>query len=520
MVHSLHNRTNPHKAQQTPLSRIMTACFPRSSQRTIALSAFSLVLGGCVVGPDFKSPAAPQLSNNRYTASVTPSVTTEIVSLGPSGISQSTQYGEALPTQWWTLFRSAQLDQLIQIALAHNPSAAAAKASLRQAEENYNAESGSIKYPHITSQLGARRESAALYSAMPSTLNLYNASVNVTYSLDLVGGGKRYLESLKASVDYQRFETEAAYQTLIANVVTTAITEASLRAELKATSEILNHHQKQLDVMTKQFELGTITRTIQYAQNTQVSKTQSVIAQLEKALELTRNRLSVYIGKLPSESGLPEFNLDSLTLPQTLPVSLPSSLVRQRPDIRASEALLHQASAQIGVATANMYPQINLTGGYGASRMQIGGMTASNTLWNLGAGLTQPIFNGGALNAKRRAAIAAYDQADAHYRSTVLNAFKDVADTLFVIDADAKTLQVQSNTEFLAKAYLDLTTKQFNLGAISYLTLLDAERTYQQARIDLVRAQAARFTNTAMLFQALGGGWWNVTPDQAVSRHQ
>lgn len=509
MVHSLHAPTDKSKKKQTSPSATMPAYLPKFSQRASMSIAISLALGGCVVGPDFKSPAAPQQSANSYTASALPAATVETKDAGQAGAVQHTNYGQALPAQWWTLFHSPQLDQLIRSALEQNPSLSAAEASLRQAQENYNAESGSLKYPTVAGQLGATRERAALTGTTPSTFNLYNASVNISYNLDLFGGNKRQLEGLMAQVDYQRFEVEAAYQTLIANVVTTAITEAALRAQLKATREVLSSQQKQLDVINKQLALGGIARSVQLTQSTQLAQTQALIAPLEKSLELTRNQLAVYIGKLPSEAGLPEFDLNSLQLPQELPVSLPSSLVSQRPDIRASEALLHQASAQVGVATANLYPQINLTGSYGGSRVQTGGFSASSTLWNFGAGLTQPIFNGGALSAKRRAALAAYDQANANYRSTVLNAFKNVADSLRAIDSDATTLQAQANAEALAKASLDLATQQFNIGAISYLTLLDAERTYQQAHIALVQAQAARFTDTAALFQALGGGWWN-----------
>ncbi len=505
----LHQASIGQARKKQPLHSIISAHLPKFSMQTSLSIAISLALGGCVVGPDFKSPAAPQLSNDRYTATALPTTTAETKDAGHTGIAQHTNYGQALPQQWWTLFHSAQLDQLIRSALDHNPSLAAAEASLRQAQENYNAESGSLKYPTVAGQLGANRERAQLYGTTPSTFNLYNASVNVSYNLDLFGGNKRQLEGLMAGVDYERFKVEAAYQTLVANVVTTAITEAALRAQLKATREVLNSQQKQLDVINKQLVLGGVARSVQLVQSTQLAQTQALIAPLEKALELTRNQLAVYVGKLPSEAGLPEFDLNSLELPQELPVSLPSSLVSQRPDIRASEALLHQASAQVGVATANLYPQINLTGSYGASRVQAGGISASSTLWNIGAGLTQPIFNGGALTAKRRAAIAAYDQANANYRSTVLTAFQNVADSLRAIDADAVTLQAQANAESLAKESLDLTTQQYNIGAISYLTLLDAERTYQQAHINLVQAQAARFTDTAALFQALGGGWWN-----------
>ena len=506
MVHAHHIGSTPapaRKKQALPLA----AHLAKFSQPASLSIAISLALTGCVVGPDFKSPAAPQLSDNHYTATALPAATVETKNAGQAGRAQHPLYGQALPAQWWTLFHSAPLDQLIRSALEQNPSLIAAEASLRQAQENYNAESGSRQYPSVTGQLGANRERAQLQGTTPSTFNLFNASVNISYHFDLFGGNKRQLEGLMAQVDYQRFEVEAAYQTLIANVVTTAITEAALRAQLKATRQVLSSQQKQLDVLNKQLALGGIARSAQLTQSTQVAQTQALMAPLEKSLELTRNQLAVYVGKLPSEAGLPEFELDSLQLPQALPVSLPSSLVRQRPDIRASEAILHQASAQVGVATANLYPQINLTGSFGANRVQSGGMSASSTLWNLGAGLTQPIFNAGALNAKRRAAIAAYDQANAQYRSTVLNAFKNVADSLRAIDSDALTLQAQAYAESLAKTSLDLTTQQYKVGAVSYLNLLDAQRLYQQAHIHLVQAQAARFTDTAALFHALGGGW-------------
>jgi NodT family efflux transporter outer membrane factor (OMF) lipoprotein len=240
---------------------------------------------------------------------------------------------------------------------------------------------------------------------------------------------------------------------------------------------------------------------------------------LEKALAQTRHQLSVFAGKLPGESGLPEFQLDSLLLPLELPVTLPSSLVRQRPDIQASEALLHAASAQIGVATANLYPQITLSGNVGSAALQAGNLFGSgNGFWSIAAGLLQPIFNGGALSARRRAAIAAYDQAAAEYQGTVLTAFQNVADALRALDLDASALKTQAETEVLARESLELATQQYQVGAVSYLTLLDAQRSHQQARIGLVQAQAARYADTAALFQALGGGWWNREPLADISR--
>ena len=332
----------------------------------------------------------------------------------------------------------------------------------------------------------------------------------MSYALDVFGGNRRTLEGLAAAIDYQQFQVQAVYLTLTSNLVTTAILEASLRAQLEATREVLALQTRQVDVVQAQFKAGAIARSSVLSQQTQAAQTRATIPALEKALAQARHQLSVYAGRLPSESGMPEFDLGSLHLPRELPVSLPSSLVRQRPDIRASEALLHQASAQIGVATANLYPQINLTAGLGTGASKIGDLFGGGTtLWSLAAGLAQPIFNGGALNAKKRAAVAAYDQALAQHRGAVLNAFQNVADVLRAIEADAQALSTQAEAAGLARESLDLATRQYRLGAISFLVLLDAQRTYQQTRISLVQAQAARYADTAALFQALGGGWWN-----------
>jgi NodT family efflux transporter outer membrane factor (OMF) lipoprotein len=258
--------------------------------------------------------------------------------------------------------------------------------------------------------------------------------------------------------------------------------------------------------------VGGASRPDVLTQRTQLAQTRATLPPLEKNLAQTRHQLAVYAGNLPSDGGLPEFRLESLQLPQDLPVTLPSQLVRQRPDIRASEALLHQANAQIGVATANLYPQITLSGNYGSETTEFNNLFGSGTgVWSLGTSLLQPIFRGGQLTAQRRAAIAAHDEAAAQYRETVLQAFQNVADTLRALEMDAKTLQAQADAESLAREALDLTQKQFQLGAVSYLSLLNAQRQYQQTRINLVQAQAVRYADTAALFQALGGGWWNRT---------
>jgi len=292
--------------------------------------------------------------------------------------------------------------------------------------------------------------------------------------------------------------------------VTTAIKQASLRAQLQATEAILQALTTQMDVIERQFAVGAIPKSSVLSQRTLVAQTRASLPGLRKAVELNRHQLAVYAGQLPSDAELPEFTLDSLKIPTELPVSIPSALVRQRPDIRANEALLHAASASVGVAVANQYPQFSLTGSYGSASTQANQLGASAMgLWSLAAGVTQPIFNAGALSAKKRAAVAAYDQVAAQYQATVLTAFQNVADSLRALEFDATTLKQQVEVEAVARESLELTEHQFAIGAVSSLALLDAKRVYQTARISLIVAQEARYADTAALFQAMGGGWWN-----------
>jgi NodT family efflux transporter outer membrane factor (OMF) lipoprotein len=424
--------------------------------------------------------------------------------------------GEEIPAQWWKLFRSVKLNDVIHAALDGSPTVAAAQATLRQAQEVLNARTGTVYYPSVNANYSYSRQRTSLAAAgisggKGSIFDLHNASVDVSYLLDIFGGGRRELEALKSQVDYQRFQLEAAYLTLSSNVVTTVVKEASLREQSQAMRDILATQEKALGMLEKQLALGGVARSDVLAQRTQVEQTRSLLPGIEKELSQTRHYLAVLTGRLPSESGsLPEFSLADLVLPVELPVSIPSSLARQRPDIRAAEALLHAASAQIGVATANLYPQITLSGSYGAQANSFQDLFNSNSLvWGVGAGLLQPVFQGGALRAQRRAAIAAYDQTAALYRQTILVSFQNVADVLLALETDAMALKSQAAAETAAHDSLSLSEKQFAVGAVNYLALLNAERQYQQARIGLIQAQAQRFSDTAALFQALGGGWWN-----------
>ena len=471
-----------------------------------------VTLAGCAVGPDFRLP--DMATPDHYTAAPLPAQTASAPS--ESGAAQHFAFAEDLPAQWWTLFRSDSLDRLVRMALDNSPTLIQAQAILKQAQEDLNARTGATQYPAVDAGLSITRQQMDLASygisnvPNPGPFTLYNASVSVSYTLDLFGGNRRALEGLKAKVDYQDFELEAAIQTLAANIVTTAILEASLRAQLNTTRDIIEIQQKQLDVIKKQFELGAVSKTAVLSQETELAMTKAGLPPLEKQLDLTRHALSVLIGQFPGEGKLPEFSLESLHLPEELPLSLPSLLARQRPDIRAAEALLHQACAAVGVATANLYPQITLSGGYGFQAINTDILfNGQSVVWNLGAGLLQPLFRGGELTAKRRSAIAAYDQAAAQYRQTVLKGFQDVADVLRALETDARTLQAQAEAEAAAKSALALIEKQYELGAVSYPALLIAQRDYQKTRINVVTAQAQRYADTAALFQALGGGWWN-----------
>lgn len=475
------------------------------------------MLAACTVGPNFTAPEAPPAATEypRYTATPPAAQTDSAPVL--AGESQHFLAGQDLPAEWWSLFRSDSLDRLIRATLARNPNLASAEASLRQAGENYRVEAGALLYPNVSGGFNATRERTNFGGIAPgNTFNLYNATVNVSYSLDLFGLNRRTLEVLAATVDYQQYQVEATYLTLVSNTVTTAIREASLRAQLKATNDILALQEKQVSVVNAQFTAGAISKALVLQQQTQAAQTRATLPALEKSLAQARHQLSAFAGQLPSEPGVPEFDLASLTLPEALPLSLPSELVRRRPDIRASEALLHQASAQVGVATANLYPQITLSGAVGASSLDITKLFNSNSgVWNIAGGLTQPLFYGGELRARKRSAEAAYDAALGQYQNTVLVAFQNVADALRAIETDATALQYQAEASALARRTLDLSTLQYRLGAISFLSLLDAQRVDQQTRIALVQAQAARYADTAALLQALGGGWWARSTESA-----
>ena len=457
-------------------------------------------------------PAAPDVK--AYDPQGLPAKTVETDTA--NGAAQKFAPGENIPAEWWTLFLSEPLNKLITRALAANPDLQAAEAALRQAQENLYASEGAF-FPGMDGSAGATRQKISKSSfgntggtsgAIPA-FSLYNASVNVSYPLDVFGGIRREVENFEALKDAQHFELEAATITLTANVATAAIQEASLRTQIAATKEIIDDEKKQRDLLQQQFDVGAVAKAAVLAQEATLAQTRATLPPLEKQLSQTRHQLGALAGQFPSEELRATFELSQLHLPETLPLSLPSQLVEQRPDIQAATAQLHAASAAIGVATANMLPQITLTGSYGISASSLASLFSPGTaVWSIGAGLLQPLFHGGELMHKKRASEAAFDQAAAQYRSVVVAAFQNVADSLRALEYDAEALKAQVAAERAAADSLKLTREQYKAGAISYLSLLTSEQALELAKIARVQAEGRRFADTAALFLALGGGWW------------
>lgn len=469
-----------------------------------------LRLCGCATGPDFEMPPAPEVST--YTESPLPAQT--VSSEYAKGDAQTFLMAGDLPAEWWKLFQSDSLNQLVSLALKNNPDLQAAKAALRQSRELLYVEEGSLT-PAVDMRADITRSkfSGAAFGQpdFPSTLfTLHNASVNVSYDLDLFGAKDRAVEALMAGVERQAFEVEAAFLALTANLVTSAVREAGLREQIKHTETLAAFETERYRLMERELSIGETAESAVLIQKTRLAEIQAMIPPLRKQLAHTRNQLTALVGQTPGEKLAASFDLSSLHLPEELPVSLPSKLVHQRPDIKIAQARLHAASAEVGVAMANQLPQFTITGGYGSLSTRISDLFSPDTnIWNIGAGLTDPIFRGGKLKHKRQAAIAAFDRAAADYRGTVLHAFQNVADSLEALRHDADTLAAQATAHQAATQSMNLTEKRYELGAVGYLTLLDARRSYHQTNLALVDAQAIRIADTAALFQALGGGWWN-----------
>ncbi len=473
--------------------------------RTLPLLLGATLLAGCMVGPDFHRPAPPQVE--RYTAQPLPAT------LGGDADAQRLVAGAEVPAQWWTLFHSAQLDALVAQALQANPSIKAAQAALRQAQEAQAAGRGSL-YPAVTADYNVQRQRVAGTLASPASsgydyYTLHTAQLALSWAPDLFGGNRRQLEALRAQTDVARYQLEAARISLAANVVVGAIDAAGLRAQIAATRAIVASQQQTLDSLRRQLALGAVPEAAVAAQQASLAQAQATLPPLQKQLAQQNDALAALLGRAPAE--LPDANLDlaDLQLPAQLPLSLPSRLVEQRPDVRAAEAQLHAASAQVGVAEANRLPKFTLSANAGSAPTNIGDLFRDGTVfWNLAADVSQPLFNAGSLKHQQRTAEAALDAAKAQYRGTVIAALQNVADTLQALKSDADALQAAQRAEQAATRSLAIAQKQYALGDIDHLAVLQAEQAQQQAAIARVQAQAGRYGDTAALFQALGGGWW------------
>ncbi len=493
---------------------VAKSSMPRLLPVVAALS--SLLITGCVVGPDFKRPAAPAVGD--YTAA--PLSTTAASKDVAAGEAQRFDKGADIPGDWWTLFHSRPLNALIEQSLANNHDLKAAQAALLVARENVLAGRGAY-YPSVSAGFSASRDVASqLLAPVPNfpivsseyQYNLFTPQVSISYAPDLFGLTHRTVESLQAQEQAVRFQMIATHITLSTNVVAAVVQEGSLRAQVDATYQLVDINAHMLQILQRQFAKGYVGRLDVAAQEAQLAQVTATLPALLKQLDQQRNVLGVLAGQLPSQRPTATFELSSLALPQELPVSLPSVLVAQRPDVRQAQANLHAASAQVGIATASRLPNIALSADAGSTGLAIGQVFKTGTgFWGLGAALTAPIFQGGTLLHQERAAKAAYVQAAEQYRSTVLTAFQNVADTLTALEQDAAGLKAAAHAADAAKVTLDLSQRQWEDGYAGYLALLSAEQGYQQARINLVQAQAARYADTAALFQALGGGWWHRT---------
>jgi NodT family efflux transporter outer membrane factor (OMF) lipoprotein len=481
---------------------------PRAAATALVPLCLAATLAGCAVGPNFQRPAAPTDPGYEPAAAAS-------AAIGSGSDTQRLVADLKIPDQWWSLFRSPKLDQLVAEALRANPDVAAARAALRQAHELYLAQRTAL-LPSAEGGFSGTRAKYPIGTITPATVapdptyNLYTAQLTVSYLPDIFGGVRRANEAALAQAEAARFQLEATYLTLSSNVVVTVIQEASLRGQIEATERLLQLQQQLLTVVQRQRGAGTASELDLLTQQSLMAQTAATLPPLRKQLGQTRDELTALMGRLPAHAPAEQFALSDLTLPHELPLSLPSALVRQRPDVRLAEENLHAASAQVGVALANMLPQFSIDGTLGSSALQMSGLFGPYTgFWSLGGSLTQTLFDAGALLHHKRAADAALDQAAAQYRSAVILACQNVADALQALREDAAALDADAAAAAAAQHTLELTARQRELGTVSTTAVIAAEQSYQQALINLVQAQSSRYADSAALFQALGGGWWN-----------
>jgi NodT family efflux transporter outer membrane factor (OMF) lipoprotein len=479
-------------------------------ERLSAVVILVAMAAGCAVGPDFQPPSLPGVTG------YLPPGARPAASIPLPG--QKLVAGAAIPDRWWELFRSRHLNELISQAIIHNADLQAAEAAVRVAQANALAQRGAL-FPLVTADFNATRQKQPLASVTPtaatnaSTFSLYTAQVTVSYVADVFGGTRRQIESSDALAEAQAFQREAVYLTLTANIAVAAIQEASLRGQIAATRRLIAIQSRLLDILKRQYDLGQIALIDVTAQETAVAQARLLLPPLEKQLGQQRDLLAFLTSRFPAEDIAATFEIGSFRLPRAVPLSLPADLVRQRPDIRAAEANLHSASAQIGVAIANRLPKITLTANAGSTALALAKLFSPGTgFWMIAGDAAQTIFDAGTLYHRQRAAEETLNQFTAQYRSAVLLAFQNVADALRALQADARAVSAAVAAEQSASRNIDLVSKQVEQGQVSLPVLLAAQQAYLQTSLARVQTQAARLADTVALFQALGGGWWNRPP--------
>lgn len=481
---------------------------PFRLRMALALIACAAAAAGCAVGPDFVPPAPP--AQTGFTRTPGP---TQLASA--DGVAQSFAPQTKLRADWWRLFGSDAIDQAVAQAFEHNPGLDTARATLRQSEQNLRAGEG-VFYPGISAGGSAERARAAPVSegsSLPgSVFNVVSLSATVSYPMDLFGGERRKVEALRAQVDDQEELLKAAYLSLSANVVNACIARAAYAAQLRATQELIELEKEQLATIEVQVKAGTSPYANLLSQRSLIASNEASLAQLNQKIDQAGHLLTALQGVAPDQAQLPGFELGELTLPAELPLSLPSELVRQRPDILAAQAQLHAASAGIGVATAALYPALLIDANFGKAGTSGAALLADGArFWSIGPSVAAPLFEGGTLRAQRQAAIDAFQAQEAVYRQTVVAAFQQVADVLRALEHDAQALRAFEEAQQTAAEALRLQQVSYRAGLVAFIDVLAADVQFHNARIAYLQAVAQRQQDTVSLYAALGGGWWNAS---------
>jgi NodT family efflux transporter outer membrane factor (OMF) lipoprotein len=473
--------------------------------RLVSVAAAS-ALSSCVVGPNFHEPKPPETSAYLHPSSDAAPVQPQAQD------AQNISQGVELAGEWWQLFHSEQLDEVVRTSIAASPTLVAANATLAEAREEVTMARAAF-LPSLSAAAGAQRASTGAVRTPGSgaTANLYSIGLSTSYSLDIFGATRRAVEQQQALADFQRDQLGAAYLTLTGSVVNEVLTIASTRLQITTTEELIASDRKNLALTQRAFDVGIVPRSDVLTADTQLAADLTQLPSLHKQLDQAYDALAVLVGRAPSEWQVQPFDIEQFTLPRDIPLSLPARLVRQRPDVLAAEMQLHAASAAIGVAVAQEFPDISLSASISREALRAADLFHQfDTLWSAGGSLSQPLFKGGALRAQVRATRDAFKAEAATYQAVVLEALGQVADDLWALQYDAQILTVDRHSMDVAFQALKLQQQSYSVGTTTALNLIAAERTYAQARLSYANARVQQFSDSAGLLTALGGGWWKA----------